>query len=170
MAITFQPTDVLRKIAPDKLVEKLITQRLTVNRAALVTLSKVGFLSKSTLEKLVLKVLKTYKENYQEGIDAGDSKSQALGDAVNEKALLLQRVQNAAVFEVAQEIKAQYEGTKYRWLPSTADVPSPEHQLNYGKVFILGVGDDNGEDPGDRYGCQCGMEIITEDDESGLEL
>lgn len=61
------------------------------------------------------------------------------------------------MFQVAGEIKDRYEGEFYIWLPSDAEEPDPEHQLNYGKKFQVG----EGEMPGDRFGCRCGMEILV---------
>lgn len=155
MAIRFQPTDFLKKAMPEKQVEKLVTQKLTLNRAAVRAIAKSDILTKKTVEKVALKVIKSYKATFKE---------KTLAETLNDKRLLVSRVQNAAVFEVSQEIKGKYEGEFYRWLPSDANEADPEHQLNYGKKFQLGVG----EAPGDRYGCRCGMEILVSD--SKLEL
>ena len=64
------------------------------------------------------------------------------------------------MYQVSQEIKDKYKGDKYEWLPSDAEDPDPEHQLNYGKIFTIG----EGEMPNERYGCRCGMRILTEDE------
>lgn len=154
MAIRFLPTEFLKKALPEKQIEKLVTQKLTLNRAAVRALG-TDVLSKKTIEKVALKVIKSYKATYEE---------KTLAETLNDKKLLIQRVQNAAVHEVSQEIQAKYEGEFYRWLPSSAGEPDPEHQLNYGKKFQFG----DGEAPGDRYGCECGMEILVR--ETKLEL
>jgi len=88
-------------------------------------------------------------------------------EILDEPKQLIQRVQNEIVFQVSQRIQEKYEGQRGRWLPSSADEPDPEHQLNYGKEYIIGEGI-NGEEPGDRFGCQCGVEILT--DKTELEL
>lgn len=163
MAIRFLPSEFLKKAMPEKTVEKLVTQKLTLNRAAVRSLG-TEVLSKKTLEKVALKVIKQYKGTYGDFRDDGLSKGQALEETLNDKKLMVSRVQNAATHEVSQEIQDQYSGEKYEWLPSDADEPDPEHQLNYGQVFILGVG----EAPGDRYGCRCGMNILVK--ETKLEL
>lgn len=160
MAIRFIPSDVLKKIAPKKAVEKLVTQKLTLNRAALSTIARFNGLSKKTVERVALKVIKGYKKAYGNFRDAGASKAEALKEAINKKRLLLQRVQNAAIFEITEAVKETYDGEIYEWLPSDANEPDPLHQLNYGKKFKLGVG----EAPGDRYGCRCGMNILVSDD------
>lgn len=163
MAIRYLPTQFLKKALPDKAVEKLVTQKLTLNKAAVRALG-TDILSKPTLEKVALKVIKQYNQTYGDFKDAGLSNAAALEETLNDKALMLARVQNAAVYEVSQEIQNKYEGEFYEWLPSDANEPDPEHQLNYGEKFQLGVG----EAPGDRYGCRCGMNILV--NESQLKL
>lgn len=164
MAIKFQPTNMLRRIAPKKKVERLVTQKLTLNRAAVTFLERSDVLSKKKLEKIALKVIKQYKSRYKDERADGLSKSAALDETLNKKKLMVQRVRNACVYEIAQDIKSEYRGEYYVWLPSTASEPDPQHQLNYGLTFQLGVG----EMPGDRYGCMCGMQILV--DETRLNL
>lgn len=168
MAIEFLPSELLKKLAPEKLINKLVRSNLTINRATLTMLSKSGVLKKKTLEDVALRVLRTYKDRYSEARDEGETKSDAFDLATGDNALMVQRIQNASVNEIANEIKDQYDGEYYEWLPSDAETPDPVHQLNYGKTFQVGVGDDNGEDPGDRYGCRCGMRILV--DQTELEL
>ncbi len=127
-------------------------------------LSKSEVLTKPTLEKIALKVIKQYKASYGEFRDEGATVAEATEEALNGKALLVQRVQNAVVHEISSNVKETYHGEFYEWLPSDANEPDPLHQLNYGQKFQLGVG----EAPGDRYGCLCGMNILV--DETQLEL
>lgn len=162
--ITYHPRDLLEKAAPDFLVKRLVKKNLTVNRAVLSILTKAEILTKKTLERVALKVLKSYRERYAEERSAGASKAEALTEATNENKLLVQRVQQEVVSEVAGEIKDGYRGERYIWLPSSAETPDPLHQLNYGKKFTVG----RGEMPGDRFGCQCGMRILVKEEE--LEL
>jgi hypothetical protein len=164
MAIRFHPSTFLAKAMPKKRVERLVTQKLTLNRAAVSTLMESGVLKKKTLEKIALKVIRGYRQKFGDERRQGASKMQALESALNDKKQMVQRVQNAAVYEISQEIQDQYAGEFYEWLPSDAVEPDPLHQLNYGQVFQLGVG----EAPGDRYGCQCGMNILVH--ETKLEL
>ncbi len=164
MAIRYLPSEVLKKVAPVRTVEKLITQRLTVNRAVLQMLARNEIVSKKALERVARKVIKSYKKSYGTFREEGLSKSASLAEALNEKKLLVQRVRNEVKFQIAEELKETYAGERYEWLPSDAETPDPEHQLNYGKVFQLGVG----EAPGDREGCECGMNILV--DETELEL
>lgn len=169
MPVTFLPSQILKKLAPAAKIKKLISNRLTLNRAVLGQLSDNPIMSKKAVEKVALKVLKDYKSRYADEIEAGASQAEALGDTLGGRELLINRVQNSIVYETGQEVKRLYEGNKYEWLPSDAEIPDPLHQLNYGKIFTVGEGDANGEDPGDRYGCKCGMRILTEDDELYLD-
>lgn len=154
-------------MAPKKRARRLVTQRLTVNRAALRALSRSGILSQRELSSIAGKVVRQYKARYRREIKAGETIKDAKALALSGKRLMVQRVQNAAVYELTQMVKSEYSGELARWLPSSANVADPLHQLNYGQVFIIGVGI-NGEEPGDRYGCECGMEILV--DEDTLEL
>ena len=164
MTIRYEPTEFLKKIAPIKKVEKLVTGRLTLNKAVLSLLADVDFISKPTIERTALSVIKGYKENFAnekaDGVPADEAKDEALAG----KKLLVQRVQNSIVNQVAGEIKDQYRGEYYKWLPSDAEVPDPLHQLKYGRKFQIG----KGEMPGDRYGCKCGMAILVS--ETKLDL
>ncbi len=155
--IKYLPTEILRKLAPVKKIEKLISSRLTLNRAVLSTIADAEFLSKKTLERTALKVIKSYKERFKEDPEIKDQ-------VLEDKKLLCNRVQNEVLSEVADEIKDQYRGEFYKWLPSDAEEPDPLHQLNYGRKFQIG----KGEMPGDRYGCRCGMSILVK--ENKLEL
>ena len=162
--IKYLPNELLRKVAPVKKVEKLVSSRLTLNKAVLSMFDSIDFLSKRTLESTALKVIKSYKERFNEEVEEGSSASEAKEEATQDNKLLINRVQNTVVNQVAEEIKDQYRGEYYKWLPSDAEVPDPLHQLKYGKKFQLG----KGEMPGERYGCRCGMLILVK--ESKLEL
>lgn len=165
MAITFMPSKFAKKLVPKKTVEKLVSRNLTVNRAAVTMLTKSGVLSKKKVEEVAIRVIRQYKEKFSDEIDDGATRAEALNEAVNDKVLLVQRVQNVATHEVAKEVKKSYRGERYEWLPSLAENPDPLHQLNYGKRFWLG----RGEAPGDRYGCQCGMRILVDETQLFLD-
>ena len=72
------------------------------------------------------------------------------------------------MLQVHQGIKDKYAGELARWLPSDAEEPRPEHQLNYGKTYVIGEGI-GGVEPGDEYGCRCGVEILTKDAQLKLD-
>lgn len=164
MPIVYLPSKLLKTMAPAIKAKALVTNRLTVNQVALRSLARTGILKKDTLEDIALNVINQYKDRKEVEIDDGATVSEATEIALNDKALMVQRVQNAAVQQITKKVKVNYGGEDYIWLPSDADEPDPVHQLNYGLRFTVGVG----EAPGDRYGCQCGMKILT--DEDTLEL
>lgn len=157
MTIKYEPSKLLRKIAPEKKIEKLLKGNFTLKRAALSFTEEFDFLDTKSITRVALKTIKGYKARVK---DDPDQREEILDDP----AQLVQRVQNEVVFQISNEIKDRYAGELYTWLPSDAEEPDPEHQLNYGKIFQIG----DGEMPGERYGCQCGMEIQTAD--SSLQL
>ncbi len=157
MSIKYEPNELLKKIAPAKKIKKLLARSVTLKKTALAFLDRAEFLDPKRVSSVALKVVKSY----QARIDANPDVEKEIS---KNPALLIQRVQNEVVAQVSGEIKEKYRGESYRWLPSDASEPDPEHQLNYGKVFQVG----DGEMPGDRYGCRCGMEILVPD--SSLKL
>lgn len=164
MTIKHDPSKLLKKIAPPNKLEKLVTGKLTLNRAALAIFNDVDFLSKRDLTTVALKTVKQYQRRYKNERESGTPAAEAKDLTINDKKLIVNRMQNAIVAQIAQEIKDEYAGERYKWLPSDADTPDPEHQLNYGKTFVIG----DGEMPGDRMGCRCAMEILVKADK--LEL
>ena len=108
-------------------------------------------------------------ETYTHAIEFYDKKIDRLKDegfrkyksmALHDERLLKSRIANLVIYEEAQHQKEKHKGQRYRWLPSSAKEPEPEHQLLYGKVFNFGEGDADGNMPGERYGCQCGIEWL----------
>lgn len=152
MTIRYLPEQMLRKIAPASKIEKLVTSKATLKKTALSFVDDIDFLDKKAIAKTALKVVKGYKARFKDDPSEKDG-------VLDDPKLLIQRVQNDVVFQVAEGIREEYSGESYVWLPSDADEPDPEHQLNYGKTFQIGVG----EMPGDRYGCRCGMEILVKE-------
>lgn len=155
--IRYDPAKLLRKIAPEKKIRKLLTKGVTLKRAALAFIDDVDFLDRKEITRVALETVK----GYQERIDNDPEEKKAI---TSDPRQLIQRIQNQVVLQVTEEIRSKYEGETYTWLPSDADEPDPEHQLNYGKIFVVG----EGEMPGDRWGCRCGMELHVEG--SSLEL
>ncbi len=164
VAIKYEPSKILRRMVPKAKAGELVSDSLTLNRSAVRALARTGILSPKKLETIAVKVINQYKDARAAEIEDGASRAEATAAVLNDKKLMVQRVQSAAVHEITRDIKSEYRGEFYVWLPSTAVVPDPLHQLNYGKTFQLGVG----EMPGDRYGCQCGMNILVKS--SKLEL
>lgn len=158
MSIIFDPRNMLKKIAPIRKVEKILSGRVTVKRTALSFLDDVEGIDKKQVLDVALKTVKSYKARIKAAEDAaGEIKA----EIVDDPKLLINRVQNEIVFQMHEGIRRNYRGQRARWLPSDADEPRPEHQLNYGKEYIIGEGI-NGIEPGDEYGCKCGVEILDE--------
>jgi hypothetical protein len=130
-----------------------LTPRLTVKKAALSFVDDADFIDKKDVTDVALKVASGYRERVRAGTAEAD-------ELIDDPALLIQRVQNELVFQVHEKIKDSYGGERGRWLPSDADEPRPEHQLNYGKEYVIGEGID-GVEPGDEPGCRCGVEILV---------
>jgi hypothetical protein len=155
--VRYDPKTLIRKLAPPSKIKKLMTKGASLKKTALSFLDEADFLDRDDIAETALKVIQSYRKRFKED---GDLKQEIIASP----ALLIQRVQNEVISQVKEKIEKRYQGEFYIWLPSNADEPDPEHQLNYGKRFQVGVG----EMPGDRYGCQCGMEIIVDDDKLDL--
>lgn len=158
MAIIYDPKKMIKKIAPARKIEKLLSSGVNLKKTALSFVDDIEFLDKKSVTKVALKTIK----EYQKRIALDDEVKDAILD---DPKLLINRVENEVVFQIANSIKENYEGEQYEWLPSDADEPDPEHQLKYGEVFTIGVG----EMPGERYGCRCGMRILVKQTELQLE-
>src|SRR4051812_11054020 len=95
--IKYLPDKMLKKIAPKSKIEKLVTRKLTLNRAVLSFLADTDFLSKETLERTALKTIKEYKAKFRDEKKEGVPEAEAREDALNDNKLLVNRVQNTVV-------------------------------------------------------------------------
>lgn len=166
--IVYDPKAMLKKIAPESKLKKLVSKNVSLKKAALSFVDAIDFLDKKAVTRVALETVRGYQERIAKAQVEGGFES-AAGDAVEREILadpkqMIQRVQNEVVFQISQGIKKNYEGEQYEWLPSDAEEPDPEHQLNYGKIFTVG----EGEMPGERFGCKCGMNILVK--QTQLEL
>lgn len=158
MAIKYQPKTLLKKLGSKKKLESLVTENLTINRAALNAVHETGFLGKKALQDVSLAVIKDYRQRSEKlREEDGLTKAEAKEEVLENKKLLVHRVRNATIKEITKKVKEKYWGEFYIWLPSTALNPDPAHKKKYGKRYRIG----KGEAPGDRDGCQCGMEILV---------
>lgn len=155
--IKYEPSKLIKKAAPKRKIEKMIGRGFSLKKAALSFVDDIDVVSKKDVTKVALKTLKAYKARAEEDPTLKT-------DLKKNPKQLVQRVQNEVLLQITEGIKGKYEGEFYIWLPSDADEPDPEHQLNYGKRFQIG----DGEMPGERIGCRCGMQILVE--ETQLEL
>lgn len=168
MAIVYDPKQMLREVAPDAKIKRLVSKRLDFKRAALSFIDDIPFINKKAVADVTLKTLKSYRQRRDKEVAENKAAGQELEDDLQKSPMqLIQRVQNEVIFQVSQEIRSTYGDEWAEWLPSDADEPDPEHQLNYGKTFKISEGI-NGEIPGERIGCKCGMRIFTKDSELKL--
>lgn len=178
MSIVFDPKSFVSKIAPERRIKKLLGKNISLKKSALSFASGIAEaddisvkLDKKAITSVALKTVKAYQMREAKAVaDAGFDRSagaEVRRELAADPKQLIQRVQSEVIFQVHEKIKEQYAGQRARWLPSDAQEPRPEHQLNYGKEYVIGEGID-GVEPGDEYGCQCGVEILT--NETELEL
>lgn len=172
MSIVFDPTKMLKKVAPAAKIRRMVSARFSVKRTILAHLGTDEIpIDKRSVGKVARNTLKGYQKRVAKAVvDAGYEKSagsEIKAAILDDPKQLIQRVQNEIIFQVHEGIKEKYSGQKARWLPSDADEPRPEHQANYGKTYVIGEGID-GVEPGDEIGCKCGVEILT--DETKLDL
>lgn len=161
----FYPDKFKKKVLPKGFFdENLLTKKnLSLKQNAMQALILSTQATKQDVNQTVKNVVVNYQKKIDDLTDEGLPKAKATVIATNGEALLRQRIENLIVFAQVQTIKKDNDGQYYRWLPSGAINPDPEHQLLYGQVFLVGEGDKDGNMPGERYGCQCGMEILTAD-------
>lgn len=169
MSIVFLPDEVLKKIAPKRKIERILSSRMSVKRQALAFLKDAPFIDSEEVAETALKTVRDYKkriakERSQRGASEGRELQRQLLASPKQ---LVQRIQNLVIWQINEKIQKKYKGKLARWLPSDAEEPDPLHQLNYGLTYIVGEGI-NGEEPGDREGCKCGVEILV--DETSLDL
>lgn len=165
MTIVYDPKKMLKEAAPDAKIKRMVSRRLDFKRAALSFFKGIEFIDEKKIADVTLKTIKSYKERRAKAAAADKAEGRELEKELADSPMqLIQRVQNEVVLQVSAEIKEAYRGETYTWLPSDADEPDPEHQLNYGKTFVVG----EGEMPGERIGCRCGMELHVK--ESQLDL
>jgi hypothetical protein len=156
------PDTILKKSLPKNFFEQnLLTKDLTLKKRAMQALILATTLSKRDINKSVNKVVKIYENKIDNLRDDGLPKVKASVLAVAGESLLRQRIAGIVVFDEVQQIKEENEGEKYRWLPSSSENPDPQHQLLYGKIFNVGEGDEDGNMPMERWGCNCGIEILS---------
>ena len=138
---------------------RLLNSELELKQLALQSLLKATNLSKREIDETIVKVVDIYEKKMMK---LKKDKVRAFRkEALNNEILLKDRLENLVVWNEVQNIKKDNKGMFYRWLPSSAKCPDPEHQLLYGKIFKVGEGDKEGNMPAERYGCKCGMQLLT---------
>lgn len=162
MSEIFDPARFLKRVLPKGLEKTgLLKDDLTIKQRYLKALVRASALTGREIKKEVYEAVDFYiaKEEKLRAAGVRAFKQEALAG----QALLTQRIKNMLVYSEVQEQKKAHKGRMYRWLPSSAQEPDPEHQLLYGKIFREGEGDKEGHMPGERWGCQCGIEWLDDD-------
>lgn len=171
MSIVYDPSKLIRKFASGKKIKRLLKDNLSLKKTALSFVDDLDFINKKRVADVALKTVKSYQERRARAVAETGERSagtEVKNEIIDDPKLLIQRVQNEVIFQTHQGIKSKYAGKRGRWLPSSAEEPRPEHQLNYGKVYIIGEGI-NGVEPGDDFGCQCGVEILVSETKLDLD-
>lgn len=163
MGKRFIPGRWLEKIFP-KGIEKsgLLSDNLEIKKRYLQALVRATSLSGREITAEVYKTVDFY-ERKEAALKAAGVKA-FKQEALNGQELLKARLKNFLVYSEIQRQRKEHKGRMYRWLPSNAAEPDPEHQLLYGKIFREGTGDKDGYMPGERWGCQCGMEWLEDEE------
>lgn len=157
MTVIYNPSSLLDRLLPADSSD-LLTSELKFKQKFKKALLKQDFISGKDLNYTVNNTLRFYKHKIKRLKNEGDRSFKK--DALNNEKLLYTRLENLILESVHDDILENYEGEPFIWLPSSAENPDPEHALNYGKRYIIG----KDEIPGDRWGCKCGMRILTKDD------
>lgn len=164
----FYPDKFKKKVLPKGFFDQdlLTKQNLTLKKKATQALILATNVAAKDLSATVAKVISVYEKKIDDLTDEGLPRARAALFAKGNEALLRQRIENLVVYSEVQRLKEENQGQYYKWLPSGADEPDPEHQLLYGGTFLVGEGDEEGNMPGERYGCDCGIEILTTKEKS----
>ncbi|MDR2426834.1 MAG: hypothetical protein LBD46_06640 [Endomicrobium sp.] len=162
MSVIFDPKAYLKKVLPKGFEEQslLYANDIEVKKTVLRSLTAAKAINGREIKSSIYNSVNQYKNKYEELLNQGATKSEAYEEATNGEALLKQRIYSTLIYDEVQELKEEHYGEYYMWLPSDAQTPDPQHQLLYGKVFKVGEGDKNGFMPGERWGCQCGIDFI----------
>lgn len=163
MGERFIPGRWLEKIFP-KGIEKsgLLSDNLEIKKRYLQALVRATSLSGREITAEVYKTVDFYEQKEATLKAAGVKAFKQ--EALNGQELLKARLKNFLVYSEIQRQRKEHKGRMYRWLPSNANEPDPEHQLLYGHIFREGEGDKDGNMPGERWGCQCGIEWLDDDE------
>lgn len=162
----FNPSQFAKTVfGKDFFSKKILDNELAIKQTELQAVLKATNISKREVEGTIGKVVNLYDRKMKMLKKEGIKSSRAM--AINNEVLLKNRLENLILWNEVQNLKQEHEGQFYRWLPSSAETPEPEHQLLYGKVFKVGEGDKDGNMPAERYGCKCGIQFLEQGNEGG---
>lgn len=158
----FVPEVFLNDVLPPKVWKKNFLvgaiSELKIKPKIIKTIVSQGIIKKRDFLKTVSHVVKTYKIRAREMERSGVRAYKA--EAINDEVLLKQRVEDTLLYSQMQTEKEDHDGQYYRWLPSDAENPDPQHALLYGKIFKVGEGDIDDNMPMERFGCRCAIEWL----------
>lgn len=158
MVELFIPEKYAQRVLPKTFYRRrMMGRKFSIKRELIRALVLQTTLAKRDIKKSLTKVVDFYKEKVEKLKEEDEQKP--VTKAINREKLLKQRVENLVVWNESERLMERYKGMAYVWLPSSSQEPRPEHQLKYGKVFIVG----DGEFPGHEYGCKCGALILTDE-------
>jgi hypothetical protein len=149
--LVFYPELFLEKVLSSSFFDDKILNDETELKSETIKILKKVRLNKDEQEG-IRKILKNYKKREKEN------------KGINDEKLLKDRIEDYVKYNEVENLKEKYKDKYYIWLPSSALVPDPQHQLLYGKKFKVGTGDKEGNMPGERWGCMCGMKILDVDE------
>lgn len=169
----YNPEQYLRLVFPKGFFSgKILNNELELKQAMMSALIKSAGISKRDVDETVYKVVDKYVKKIKELKEEGEKSYKK--KALNNEVLLKNRLENLVLYNEVNKLKKEHEGQYYRWIPSSAEEPDPEHQLLYGKIFKVGEGDKDGNMPTERYGCRCGIEFLGDKKEvhelEGMEI
>ena len=79
-----------------------------------------------------------------------------------QQAALVKSFENTVITSDLENFQKQNIDKLFRWLPSGAKQPDDRHMQFYGKTYAVANPPD-GELPGQRPGCQCGLELLQDE-------
>lgn len=160
---TLRPDRLLREVLGAGWKRKtLLNRNFDLKREVKRAILKADIMSKRELDAMLEKVTDFYTDKAERLQAEGDRAFKK--DAVNNEKLLKERIEMAVTYYEVDKEAEEHNGCFYRWLPSEAKEPEPEHALLYGKIFKVGEGDKDGNMPMQRYGCKCGIEWLSEEE------
>lgn len=157
----YNPNKLLAEVFPKNFFSgKILTSGLELKKDIMQAVLKSSLMNEREVSSTVYKVVEVYNNKIEKLKKLGEKSYKKM--ALNGEKLMKNRLENAVLFNEITQLKNEHEGQFYRWLPSSAKEPEPEHQLLYGKIFKVGEGDKDGNMPTERYGCRCGIEFLSE--------
>lgn len=157
----FLPDVFLKKALPKNFWERgLLTRDVNPKQTIIKAVVTSTAVTKRELDGTYRRAIEFYDNKIEKLKDEGVRKYKS--EALHGERLLRARIHQLILYNEVQELKKEHKGKRYRWLPSAAHHPEPEHQLLYGKIFEVGEGDKDGNMPCERWGCQCGIEWLDD--------